>query len=151
MTMRVRILFIITALGLMGVSKPAHALLNQRFGLGIGLVQTTNPNQTSFEVGAEYEYRLSEFWGLGGSGNLIFSDPTLTVLALPEIFLHPFTTDLYVSASPLLEMSSAKTSAGFGLGTRIPIELGVVGVVPQLSVDFINGRQRYIFGLGVHI
>lgn len=128
----------------------AHADYTNRFTLGVGVAAVGNPSTTSFEAGLEYENKFDSFFGLGVSGNYIFSNPNILLLAVPDVFFHPFTGDFLVSAAPLLEFGSGTgTNLGVRLGTRLPIPLGLFTIVPSFAVDFINGGHDYIFGLGV--
>lgn len=129
----------------------AHACAN-RLGVGAGLVHIEDPSTTKFEVGAEYECRIDAFLGLGGSGNYIFTDPSITLIAAPQVFLHPLAGAFYVAASPLFEFgSSVGTHVGARLSTRIPLPLGLFVLVPSAAVDFINGTRIYWLGLGIAI
>jgi hypothetical protein len=127
----------------------ARADYDQRFSLGAGIVTQNNPSQTSFEVGAEYEYRFDPLLGAGLSGNYVFSTPGIILLAVPDFFIHPLAGDWFVSAAPLFEFVSSQTYVGARVGTRIPLPLGFLTFIPSVSVDFINGGRDFIFGLGI--
>ena len=129
---------------------PALGDYEQRLSLGVGAA-TTN-SETSFDVGAEYEYRLHPLLGVGAFGNYIFSNPSITYVGFPEVFFHPFTTDFLVSASPVMETGSGLgTHFGTRLGTRIPLPFGPITIVPTFAIDFINGGQDYFYGLGISL
>jgi hypothetical protein len=133
-------------------SADARADYDSRFSIGLGIAQLKNPSETEFSIGAEYEYRLDPVIGLGASGNYIFSTPGTTFLAVPEVFVHPFSTDFLLSAAPLFEFGGLTgTHVGCRLGTRLPIPLGVIALVPTLAVDLISGGPNYIIGLGIEI
>jgi hypothetical protein len=90
--------------------------------------------------------------GLGLSGNYIFSDPSILLLALPEVYFHPLAGDWYISASPLFEFGAETgTHVGARFGTRVPIPVGAATIIPSLSVNFINGGKIYVIGLGIQI
>jgi hypothetical protein len=128
----------------------ARADYTQRFEFGAGFVTMDNPSQTSFELGAEYEYRMEPMLGVGLAGNYIFSSPGITLIAVPDVFLHPLAGEWLVSAAPLLEFGqSTGTNLGVKVGTRLPISLGSFKVIPEFGIDFINGGRIYIFGLGI--
>jgi hypothetical protein len=128
----------------------AHADYDQRLSLGVGFVTMNNPSQTSFELGAEYENRIDPMLGLGVSANYIFSSPGITLIAVPDVFFHPFASEFFLSAAPLLEFGSATgTNVGARIGTRVPVPLGAITLYPSFSIDFINGSEDYIFGIGI--
>jgi hypothetical protein len=123
-----------------------------RLGVGAGLVHVESPSSTNFEIGAEYECRVDAFLGIGGSGNYIFSTPSVTLVAAPEVFVHPLAGAFYVAASPLFEFGSGTgTHVGGRLATRIPLPLGLFILVPSAAIDFINGTRIYWLGLGIGI
>lgn len=125
----------------------AHA---DRITFGFGIAHLNVPSGTNFELGAEYEHTLDPLFGIGAFGNYIFSSPGVTLLGFPSLYLHPFAGDFLVSASPIVEFGSGiATYFGARLGTRVPIPLGAVTIIPSFAVDFIAGGQNYIFGLGI--
>lgn len=133
------------------LSTQANAEYNgHRFGLGLGVAQLGD-SKAYVAVGAEYEYRLSPMWGLGGFANYVFSNPGVTLAGLPMVYFHPLEDDWYINASPIVQFGAGDTEYGARVGTRIPIYMGPVAVVPQISVDFIAGHRNLIFGLGIGI
>ncbi len=132
------------------VSFPCRADYLQRFSLGGGVMFLNQPAQVEFELGAEYEYRFMSLVGVGGTINYLFSTPALTLLAVPTVYLHPFFSDFFVSASPLFQfVSGGGCTVGARLGTRIPIPLGPIALIPQGSIDFISGGPNLLLGLGI--
>lgn len=134
------------------VSSSAWAGCGHRLGVGAGIVHIDSTDQTKFEVGAEYECRLNPLVGVGAFGNYIFSDPSITLVGAPEIFVHPFLGDLYVAGSPLAQFISGRdTHYGMRLAARVPLPLGFLILVPSAAVDFINGGRNYWFSLGIQL
>ncbi|NDG84732.1 MAG: hypothetical protein EBX52_06795 [Proteobacteria bacterium] len=128
----------------------ARAIGDNRFALSGGVMVLTKPSQTVFQIGAEYEHRVDSFIGYGLQGNYLFTTPGIGLLAAPMAYLHPIGTDWFIGAAPLFEFNNG-TSVGGRVSTRLPITIGIVSIIPSGSVDFINGRQNFIFGLGVQI
>jgi hypothetical protein len=149
-----RFLSIMAAFGLGALFFAANASADyeRRLSLGVGFIHMENPAQTDFTVGAEYESRVDPFLGLGGFANAVFYSPTVYLVGLPELFVHPFGTEWYLNGAPIAEFggpSGFGTHFGFRLGTRIPIPLGIFTFVPTFDVDFINGGRNYLIGLGL--
>jgi hypothetical protein len=141
---------VLLTLGLALGSASARADYDQRFSLGVGFVTMSNPSQTNFEIGAEYEYRTDPLLGIGVSGNYIFSSPGTVLLAVPDLFFHPLAGEWLISAAPLLEFGQLTgTNIGARIGTRIPIPMGAVTLLPSVLLDFINGGRDWIFGVGI--
>jgi hypothetical protein len=131
-------------------SLSARADYSQRLSLGVGVATFQHPSQVQFEIGAEYEYRLDPTWGLGGFVNYIFTDPGTAYVGLPDFFLHPLGGEWLLSASPVVEFGELSgTRVGARFGTRIPVSLGAITLVPSAAVDVISGGPDYIFGLGI--
>ena len=123
---------------------------DQRLLVGGGLIFLNKPSRTYFQIGGEYEYRVDSLIGWGAQANHVFSDPTLTRIAAPMLYLHPLAGDWFVAAAPLFDFQSgAGMAAGARLATRVPLPLGLFVLVPSFSVDFIRGGQAYLFGLGL--
>lgn len=134
----------VEALGFAGV---AHA---DRIELGAGIVTQSHPSETNLELGVEFENRWDAMLGVGGAANYIFSSPGVTLVAVPEGFLHPFGGDFLVSAAPLLEFGSGTgTHLGARFGTRVPLPMGVLTLIPEIALDMINGSNILVFGLGL--
>lgn len=136
--------------GVVGTSSSVRADYSQRVSLGFGLISSGQTSQTSAELSLQYENRVNALVGLGGGGNYIFSAPALTLLAAPEVFIHPLLGEFYVSGAPLLELGSGSgTYFGGRLSTRVPIPLVALTLVPSFSIDAIHGSRNLIFGLGL--
>ena len=136
----------------MGAALPAQADYAQhRLSVGAGIVHLTYPSETDFALSAEYEYRFTPMFGAGVLGSYIFSSSGIAMLGAP-VFFHPFSGDLLFLAAPIVEFGSGiTTQAGVRLGTRVPLPLGVLTLIPSFAIDFIAGGRDYIFGLGIQI
>ena len=127
----------------------ASAAYSSRLSLGAGIAAFNN-SSAYFTVSGEYEQRVDAMLGIGGFANYVFSQPGFALIGLPEGFLHPLGGDWYVSAAPIVEFGSGRsTELGARLGTRIPLPLGVFTLIPTFAVDFIGGGEDYLFGLGL--
>lgn len=133
---------------------PARALTvgDHRFSLTGGLVVLRDPRQTSFAFGAEYEYRAEPALGFGAQASHVFSDPSVTILTAPAVYLHPFSDELYLLASPVFYLVSGRDSrAGARLIAHLPFEIGFLNLTPTVGVDLIEGGPNYILALGISI
>jgi hypothetical protein len=134
-----------------GVST-AKADYTQRLDLAAGVAEIKNPSGTDFTLGIEYEYRMSPLLGIGAFGSYIFSTPGITFIGWPQLSLHPFSTEFLVSVSPVVETGGDVGShVGVRFGTRLPIPLGAIAIIPTFAIDLISGGPNYIYGLGIQI
>jgi hypothetical protein len=132
----------------------AHAITigSHRFSLTGGLVVLRNPDQTSFAIGAEYEYRAEPLFGFGGQASHLFGDISVTILSAPTLFVHPLGGDFYVTAAPVFYfVSGYDTRVGARFTTRMPLELSFLTMTPTFGVDVIQGGPNYILGLSLSI
>lgn len=121
-----------------------------RFSLSGGLVVVNE--QSSFALSAEYEYRIQEFYGIGGQANYVFSSQAFSQVAAPGFYLHPLQGEWYISASPVFYFGSGMdTLVGARFTTRLPLAIEILTLIPTVGVDLIQGGPNYIFGLGIAI
>lgn len=128
----------------------ASAYYEHRVSLSAGIERYGSPASTDFLMGVEYEYRFMPLLGVGGIFEYLFANPGVTRLGLP-VFVHPLATDWLLLAAPIVEISASNVSAGARFGTRVPIPLGAISIIPSIAVDFINGNENLIFGLGFEL
>jgi hypothetical protein len=145
----------ISLIGLLALSlsTSAYAAIEKdghRFSLSGGLVVVNE--QSSFALSAEYEYRIQEFYGIGGQASYVFSSQAFSQVAAPRFYLHPLQGDWYISASPVFYFGSGMdTLVGARLTTRMPLEINILTLIPTVGIDMIKGGPNYIFGLGIAI
>lgn len=108
-------------------------------------------NQNSATVFAAYEYRFSPTYGVGLQASQVFSDPSLTQLALPGLYMHLAKGDWYIYGAPLAYISKGAIDAGVRVLTYIPLKLKFLRLSPILGADIIQGKTNYIFGIGFSI
>ena len=145
-------LFLTFVLVLLSISNNANASIemgDHRFSLSGGAVVINN--QTSFALGAEYEYRVKPLYGIGAQANYVFSSSAFTLLSAPIFFLHPLEGDWYISAAPVFYLSSSTNKVGARFTTRMPLSLGIMSITPTVGVDVISGGPNYILGLAIGI
>jgi hypothetical protein len=129
----------------------AQADGSNRLSGGLGVVHIDQPSKTYITLGAEFEHRMNPLFGLGGMFNYFFSDPSIVQIGAPEVFFHPLGGDFFISATPLFEFAGGSTNVGSRFGTRIPLPIGPMLLVPTAAVTFINGTKYYFFGMGISI
>jgi len=103
-----------------------------------------------FSVGVDYEYRILHNLGLGALVDYAPGDLRTTVFAAGA-FIHP-TGGLLVVAAPGFESHEGKRHALFRLGFGYEFDLADrFSMTPNFNIDFVNGRQIYVYGLGIGV
>lgn len=126
-----------------------HQANADSFSIGSGVMLLERPSRTKILISGEYEHRTSRLIGIGFTGNYVFTDPGIFLLAVPNVFLHPMGGDWYLNASPVAYFRSGSTDLGVRLGTRFSLPLGLLVLVPSFAVDFINGDKNYLVGVSI--
>ena len=88
------------------LTQTAKADPEGRLSLGVGIITLGKPSQTGAEISAEYEHRYSKQLGYGGMISYVFVSSGVTMLGIPEGFLHPLGGDWILYGMPLIEMGS---------------------------------------------
>lgn len=130
------------------VPSVSHAYYDERLSLSAGIERYGSPASTYALIGAEFEYRFTGMFGAGGLVEYLFSTPGVTRIGLP-VFYHPLEGDWLFLAAPIVEFQTGATQAGVRVGTRVPIPLGPIHLIPSLDIDFIGGNENLIVGLGI--
>jgi len=124
--------------------------------------ETGEESATSFTVGADYERRLSDLWGVGFLVDFALGDVSRTSLLGVPVYLHPI-DPLEVHVAPGVEFSRDEdtddTDGGEGetdtetkfavrVGTAYEFEIGRLVVSPEVNLDFVAGDSPVIvYGL----
>ena len=113
----------------------------------IGNTELVDSDHSGFTLGIDYEYRVSEFLGLGFVGERAFGGVDATTLLLVAD-LHLW-RGLIAQVGPGIEIvdSETHTAARFGLLYEFELENGIT-VSPQLHYD-VSHEDGIVFGLAV--
>ncbi len=112
--------------------------------LGVFLGDTTEDRRDGFTLGLEYEYRLSERYGLGLTAEHISGDFDTNVLVAP-IALHNGAWKVY--AGPGIEDGEEGTEPLFRVGVEYGFHFGKLEVSPQVDVDFVESEHLLVIGV----
>ena len=112
---------------------------------------TDDDEETAFTLGVDYEYRVSEFLGLGAVLEYATEDIDATT-ALVVADLHIW-RGLAIQTGPGVERidgddgNSDETEAIYRIGALYELEVGRYTVSPQIHYDFSSGEDAVVFGL----
>jgi len=112
--------------------------------LGVFIGDTTEDRRDGITLGAEYEYRFSEPFGIGVTAEHVSGDFDTNVIALP-IALHRDRWKLY--AGPGMEFADGDEEPLFRIGVEYGFHFGGLEVSPQVDVDFVDGEQLFVWGI----
>jgi len=133
--------------------------------------ETGDDSETSFTLGADYERRLSEFFGIGALADFALGKTKRTALLGVPFFVHP-TEPLEFHAAPAIEFANEPSDGDTGedsgdsdsetgsttnfavrLGAGYEFALGRFSIAPEVNIDFVSGESASVvyglaFGIG---
>lgn len=113
--------------------------------LSVLMAGTFEEEEEAPSIGIDYEYRTSEFLGLGAVAEYAFEDiDATTFLAVAD--LH-FTDQMILQTGPGVEFIGDETEAVFRIGCLHEWVVGAWTVSPQLHYDITSGENAVIFGI----
>ena len=127
-----------------GSRSGSHSFPHHTVGVFIG--DTTEERRAQgITLGAEYEYRAAETFGIGVIAERVGGDFDTNVFVLP-VALHRGPWKVY--AGPGLE-DSEESGSEFLIraGVEYGFHVGEYEISPQLDIDFVDGDQLLIFGV----
>jgi hypothetical protein len=144
----------------------AHHLHLNHLGLVFaGTTGLEEGGETHFTLGVDYERRLSEVWGVGVVGELIFAHKTEYLFVFPAYF-H-VTEKLWFQAALGFEVSyhhheeenegnhgeethtSKETEFLLRIGMGYGFEVGEIIITPTIDFDFFRGHRSLVWGISI--
>jgi hypothetical protein len=114
--------------------------LKNRVELFLG--NTHEEGENAFSTGLSYEYRLHEFFGIGGLVEYAGMNAREWVLAIP-LLIHPY-KGLRFALAPGLELPKEdKNEFLFRVGVAYEFEIGRWSITPEFNVDFVGGKRLW--------
>ena len=95
-------------------------------------------------LGLVYERLLSESFGIGVIAEHTYGDFDFSVFAVPFVYR---TGPWRLFIAPGVEDSEHGTESLWRLGAGYAFEAGTLEVVPEFSVDFVNGEEVFVLGV----
>jgi hypothetical protein len=147
-TLSVAIVVLITPLQVLAAEEE-HAEHTQshyhRHHLGLLLGNTHEEGLDEFTIGLDYEYRFSQYIGIGSLLEYVGEDIREWVGLVP-VFIHPHKGFRFIVA-PGIKHKKAENKFlwRLGIGYRFPI--GNWTIAPEFNVDFTEGRVVEVYGV----
>lgn len=137
-----------------GESRAAHQEHHShRNHLALFTGATTNfeHESTDFTLGIDYEYRLSEMFGVGLFGEVVFAEHDETLIGVP-FFIHMKKSPVKIVLAP--GMVFAEDHHGqkheefmFRSGLGYDIHLDTFSITPTVNADFVDGDVSLAYGI----
>jgi hypothetical protein len=108
---------------------------------------TYTDGNTTFTLGADYEFRAWERFGVGGLLDYAAGELDEVLLG-PAAFIHPL-RGLTITLAPALDRRGGENEAAFRLGFNYKFERGRLTFGPEYNVDFIGEETAQVFGVTV--
>lgn len=129
--------------------KPAVEAMERHNKPGLFVGNTHDGSKNGLSIGLEYEYLLSQLFGLGAMVEYAGGDHNAWVLGVP-FFLHPY-AGWFLLLMPGVEIEDHENSFLVRAGVGYDFEIAPKwSLAPEFNVDFIEGGDRkLIYGLTV--
>ena len=109
------------------------------------IASTVEDEETAPSLGLDYEYRVSEFLGVGGVLEYAFEDiDAVTLLAVADLHITP---QFIVQTGPGIEWLDDEEEFVFRIGVLYEWESGGYTVSPQLHYDATSGEDAVVMGV----
>ena len=113
--------------------------------VGLFLGNTYEEGEDEFTIGLDYEYRFSQYFGIGLLGEYVGEDAREGV-GMVLLFIHPYKGFRFVAAAGVKpKAEETKFIWRLGIGYRFPI--GNWTIAPEFNLDFTEGRTVEVFGV----
>jgi hypothetical protein len=113
--------------------------------VGLFLGSTHEEGEDEITIGLDYEYRFSQYVGIGVLLEYVGEDDREGVGMVP-LFLHPYKGFRWVAAAGVKpKAEETKFIWRLGIGYRFPI--GNWTIAPEFNLDFTEGKTVEVYGV----
>ena len=123
-----------------------------------GMTPLSETSATSFALGADYEYRIDERWGIGLGVDFTIGDHKRTALMATGVTYRPFSA-LRVATGPGLELVEKDQPGGgikstpyflWGISVAYEFHVGSLSLAPTAILDFVGETKTNLtYGITV--
>ncbi len=137
--------FFLAALILVTNDANASSGAKHHLGLFVGSTSNFSAPHTSFTLGSDYEYRVSNLLGVGLLGEMVFAEHK-EALVFGGLFVHP-TQGLKIVFGNGSAFVEDKSHYVFRIGTAYDFHVGSLSVTPTINFDFSDGNSFAVYGI----
>jgi len=117
--------------------------------ISLFLGASSNSNETAFTIGVDYQYRISNVFGVGAILDHATGDLKSTLVA-PALFLH--VKNLSFTVAPGAEFSEDETTMVLRVGAEYEFELSRFAIIPGVFYDTErNEEATWVYGVAFSI
>jgi hypothetical protein len=123
-----------------------------------GMTPLSETSETSFALGAEYEYRFNEKWGAGLGVDFTFGDHKRAALVASGV-TYRLTPDFKVITGPGVEVVDKDQPEGgtkstvyfvWGFGAAYDFHVGSITLTPTVFLDFVGETKTNLtYGIAI--
>ena len=113
--------------------------------IGFFLGNTHEEGENEFTIGLDYEYRFSQYMGIGILVEYV-GKPDREGVGLVPLFIHPYKGFRFMAGPGIKpKKDEEKFIWRLGIGYRFPI--GNWTIAPEFNLDFTEGRVVEVYGV----
>jgi hypothetical protein len=113
--------------------------------LGLFLGNTHEEGEDEFTIGLDYEYRFSQYFGIGAVLEYVGEDAREGV-GMGLLFIHPYKGFRFLAGAGVKpKAEETKFIWRLGIGYRFPI--GNWTIAPEFNLDFTEGKTVQVYGV----
>ena len=116
-----------------------------RHHVGLFLGSTHEEGQHEFTIGLDYEYRFSQYVGIGLLGEYVGEDAREAVILIP-LFIHPYKGFRFMAA-PGIKPKKDEEKFILRLGVAYQFPIGNWTIAPEFNLDFTEGNTVEVYGV----
>ena len=124
--------------------KEPHYHINH---IGLFLGSTHEEGEHDFTIGLDYEYRFSQYVGIGLLGEYVGKPEREGVILIP-LFIHPHKGFRFIAA-PGIKPKKDEEKFIWRLGVAYRFPIGNWTIAPEFNVDFTEGKTVEVFGVSI--
>ncbi len=112
-------------------------------GLLLGI--THEEGEDEFTIGLDYEYRFSQYFGIGALMEYVGEDAREGV-GMGLLFIHPYKGFRFLAGAGV-KPKAEETKFIWRLGIGYRFHMGNWSIAPEFNLDFTEGRTVEVFGV----
>ena len=127
-----------------GEHKESHYHRNH---IGLFLGNTHEEGEDDLTIGLDYEYRFSQYMGIGLVIEYV-GEPDREGVGLVPLFVHPYKGFRFIAA-PGVKPKKEEEKFIWRLGIAYRFPIGNWTIAPEFNLDFTEGKTVEVYGVSI--